>query len=76
MRMKNVTVSLAENVAHWARVRAAERDMSLSRFLGRLLEERMQHEESYDVRMRRYCARQPRPLRQGDEPYPPRGGTP
>jgi hypothetical protein len=39
--MKNVTISLRENVARWARVKAAEEDKSLSRFLADLLEERM-----------------------------------
>jgi hypothetical protein len=42
--MKNVTISLDEKVARWARVKAAEQDKSLSRFLAELLEERMRHE--------------------------------
>ena len=44
--MKNVTVSLDETVARWARVKAAEQDKSLSRFLAELLEERMRHESA------------------------------
>ena len=32
--MKNVTVSLKENVVRWARISAAEQGKSLSRFLG------------------------------------------
>ncbi len=39
--MKNVTISLNEKIARWARVKAAEQDKSLSRFLAELLEERM-----------------------------------
>lgn len=42
--MKNVTISLDEKVARWARVKAAEQDKSLSRFLAELLEERMRPE--------------------------------
>jgi hypothetical protein len=42
--MKNVTVSLKESVARWARVKAAEQDKSLSRFLADLLEERMRRD--------------------------------
>ena len=42
--MKNVTISLNEKIARWARVKAAEQDKSLSRFLAELLEERMRDE--------------------------------
>ena len=39
--MKNVTITLDEEVARWARIRAAERDTSLSRLVGKLLREKM-----------------------------------
>jgi plasmid stability protein len=42
--MKNVTITLDEAVARWARVKAAEHDKSLSRFLADLLEQQMLHE--------------------------------
>ena len=42
--MKNVTISLDETIARWARVKAAEQDKSLSRFLAELLEERMRQD--------------------------------
>lgn len=42
--MKNVTISLDERVARWARVKAAEQDKSLSRFLADRLEEWMRQE--------------------------------
>ena len=35
--MKNVTITLDEETAKWTRVHAAERDMSLSRFVGEVL---------------------------------------
>ena len=40
-RLRNVTVTLEEDVAHWARVEAARRDTSVSRLLGALLKERI-----------------------------------
>jgi hypothetical protein len=40
-RLRNVTVTLEEDVAQWARIEAARRDTSVSRLLGELLKERM-----------------------------------
>jgi hypothetical protein len=41
--MQNVTVTLDEKTAAWAQKAAAERDMSLSRFIGELLRKNMRH---------------------------------
>ena len=40
-RLRNVTVTLEEDVAQWARIEAARRDTSVSRMLGALLKERI-----------------------------------
>ena len=40
-RLRNVTVTLEEDVAQWARIEAARQDTSVSRLLGELLKERM-----------------------------------
>jgi hypothetical protein len=40
--LRNVTVTLEEDVAQWARIEAAKRDTSVSRLLGELLKERME----------------------------------
>jgi len=40
-RLRNVTVTLEEDVAQWARIEAARRDTSVSRLLGALLKEYM-----------------------------------
>ena len=40
-RLRNVTVTLEEDVAVWARMEAARRDTSVSRLLGALLKKRM-----------------------------------
>jgi hypothetical protein len=42
-RLRNVTVTLEEDVAQWARIEAAKRDTSVSRLLGELLKERMEN---------------------------------
>lgn len=41
--MKNITITLDEETATWARVYAAQRNMSLSRYVGEVLRERMRH---------------------------------
>ena len=40
-RLRNVTVTLEEDVARWARIEAARKDTSVSQLLGALLKERM-----------------------------------
>lgn len=58
-RLRNVTVTLEEDVAQWARVEAARRDTSVSRLLGELLKERMTAQAGYERAMRRALARKP-----------------
>lgn len=69
--MKNVTITLKEEVARWLRVWAAEHDVSVSRFVGRLVEEQMNHERQYERSKRRFLARKPEPLKPGGR-YPSR----
>jgi len=54
--MKNVTITLDMKTAAWARVYAARHNLSLSRFVGDLLRERMRESREYDEAMRRYLA--------------------
>lgn len=70
--MKNVTVSLDETVARWARVKAAEQDKSLSRFLSELLEERMKHEADYRAGLEVFRSIKPVRLRKAGEKLPSR----
>ena len=58
-RLRNVTVTLEEEVAQWARIEAARRDTSVSRLLGGLLKERMAAQDGYERAMRRALAREP-----------------
>lgn len=69
--MKNITVTLDEKTAAWARVYAAKRNMSLSRFLGDLLNEKMRESREYEDAMRLYFSIKPRNLSDG-KPYPKR----
>jgi plasmid stability protein len=57
--MKNVTVTLDEETARWARVEAARRDLSVSSLLRELLREHMGGRESYSGAMERYLSREP-----------------
>lgn len=70
--MKNVTITLDEATASWARRVSAERGVSVSRFVGELLRQQMQHESSYELAMKRYFSLQPRPLKAPGEKYPTR----
>jgi hypothetical protein len=70
--MKNVTITLDEEVARWARIRAAERDTSLSRLIGEMVRERMLDEAEYQTSMDNYFAPSPRKLKKEGEKYPGR----
>ena len=71
--MINVTVSLTEDAAAWARVEAASRNVSLSRLIGEMLDERMRESAAYEDAMRSFLARAPQRLSKGGErPYPTR----
>lgn len=70
--MKNITVTLDEKTAAWARVYAAKRNMSLSRFLAETLDARMRESREYDRAMRRYLARKPAAISRPTDRYPTR----
>ena len=56
-KLRNVTVTLEEPVARWARIEAARKETSVSRLLGAILKERMLQNDGYDRAMRRALAR-------------------
>lgn len=45
--MKNVTITMDDAVADWARIEAARRNTSVSRLVGEMLLEKMQREDAY-----------------------------
>ncbi len=72
MGLRNVTITLDEDVVRWARIRAAERETSVSRLVGELLREKMLEDRSYEVAMREYLTRSARKLRKTGTKYPRR----
>lgn len=50
--MKNVTITMEESVADWARMEAARRNTSVSRLVGELAAEKMRHDDAYERAMR------------------------
>lgn len=70
--MKNVTITLDENVAKWARIRAAELDTSVSRLVGDLLREKMLQERAYEAAMEKFLSVEPVKLKKPGTGYPRR----
>jgi hypothetical protein len=69
--MKNVTVSMDEGVAEWARLEAARRNTSVSRLVGELLAEKMRHDDEYERAMNDWIARK-RKYKSNGAAYSPR----
>lgn len=55
--MKNVTVTMEEGVAEWARMEAARRNTSVSRLIGEMLAEKMRLDDAYERAMRDWMER-------------------
>lgn len=70
--MKNVTITLDEEVARWARIRAAEQETSISKLVGEMLREKMLQEKTYQAAMRRYLSQKPKRLKEHSSRYPRR----
>lgn len=52
--LKNVTITLSPEAALWARKQAAEKNTSVSRFVGQMIEEKMGRDEAYWAAYRRW----------------------
>jgi hypothetical protein len=72
--LKNVTVTLDEETARWARIEAARADMSVSRFIGEMLKERRDRSSDYDAARARYFSQEPGIHRQPGLTLPGRDG--
>ena len=57
--MKNITITLPDDLARWLRVRAAEDDRSVSRWIADLLAGMRRGEDEYEVAMKRFLAIKP-----------------
>lgn len=58
-RMKNVTVTLDEKTAAWARIYAARHGKSVSRLLGEILQQHMGEVRNYNEAMQRFRSIKP-----------------
>lgn len=70
--MRNLTITVDEEVLRWAKVSAAKRDTSVSRMVGDLLKEKMQQEEHYELAMQDFLSTSPVSLRKANRAYPTR----
>ncbi len=69
--MKNVTIKLENDVAHWARVWAAEHNTSMSQVLGDLLKRMKKEKTGYAQAMHQYLSVEAQPLKESSG-YPRR----
>ena len=70
--MKNVTITLPEDLARWLRVRAAENNRSVSRWVAELLAGMRRQEDEYEVAMKQALAVKPRKMEWADGRKPTR----
>lgn len=52
--LKNITITVSEEAARWARKKAAEENTSVSQLVGRMLEEQMRRTDEYGRAYRRW----------------------
>jgi hypothetical protein len=70
--MKNITITLDSETAKWVRVKAAEENKSVSRFVGEVLQQQMKDRAAYLRAMRSFLSKPPYRLREPGEPLPRR----
>lgn len=66
-----MTITVEEEVARWARIRAAELDTSVSRLVGGMLRDRMEADQTYARAQDAFLERKPRRLKE-EGGYPDR----
>lgn len=71
-RLKNLTITLDAETLARARVQAAQRGISLSRYVGEVLREQAGKPDAYEAAMRRFFSRKPWPLKGPAQRYPKR----
>lgn len=70
--MKNITITMDEDTAQWARIEAARRGTSVSRMLGELLQQQRTRDTTYQAARQRYLNRDAVQLKSVDQRYPER----
>jgi hypothetical protein len=71
-KLRNVTITLDEETARWARVEAAKQDTSVSQLISAMLRERMLGSHEYETARKRYWSQEPRAHRRPGDRYPTR----
>ncbi len=61
--MKNITIKLENDVAHWSKVWAAEHNTSVSRILGDLLKQMKKEKTGYAKAMQQFLDVETQPLK-------------
>lgn len=69
--MKNITICLREETAEWIRVYAARHQTSVSKYVGELLDQKMEQELGYETAMEQFLSAQPQRLKDSGR-YPSR----
>jgi hypothetical protein len=67
--LKNITITLDGETAAKARVRAAERNMSLSRYISEALRKDLRYSEEYRQAMQRFLSQKPVKLKRAGGAY-------
>lgn len=67
--MKNVTITLDDKTASWARIYAARHNTSVSRIVGEMLQRRMGELHEYEQAMRRFLGKTPVKLKRTGKRY-------
>ncbi len=67
--MKNITIKIEDDVAHWSKVWEAEHNTSVSRILGDLLRQMKKQKTGYAKAMQQFLDVEPQPLKTSDR-YP------
>jgi hypothetical protein len=70
--VRNITISLPEELAHRAKVFAAENNTSVSRYVGALLAEKLESDTGYREAMKRWRSRKATCLNSSGRRYPSR----
>ena len=60
--VRNITITVPEDVARWLKDKAAEADRSVSSWIRELLERTRCEEDEYETAMKRFLARKPRKI--------------
>lgn len=70
--MRNITITVDEEVALWVRIEAARQDTSISRLVGEMLRGHMQSFKDYEIARQQFFEIDPRPLRRSGTSLPSR----